>query len=58
MKIEKQTVLKAAEGMILTNGETYGKVVYLGKNDSIGNWSEVDESESGIGIDGEPEFYD
>ena len=39
--------LKASEGMILTNGEVYGKEVYLGCNDTAENWHEitVDEAE-------------
>ena len=37
--------LTAAEGMTLTNGETYGKEVYLGVNDSAENWHEIPESE-------------
>jgi hypothetical protein len=45
MITEKVTVLKADEGKLLTNGDTYGKVVYLGYNDSIDNWHEVDETE-------------
>lgn len=38
-------ILKANEGKLLTNGQTFGKVVYLGKNDSADNWHEVDETE-------------
>lgn len=41
MITEKITVLKADENMILTNGETFGRVVYLGKNDNVENWSEI-----------------
>ena len=41
MITEKQTVLKAEEGMRLTNGETFGKVVYIGKNDNENNWREI-----------------
>lgn len=44
MIIEKN-ILKADEGKLLTNGDTYGKVVYLGYNDSIENWHEVEETE-------------
>ena len=46
MTVENQTVLKADEGKLLTNGETFGKVVYLAPNDSADNWHEVDETES------------
>lgn len=46
--MEKSTIelikLTAAEGMTLTNGETYGKEVYLGVNDSADNWQEISES--------------
>lgn len=40
-------VLEAGEGMILTDGETYAKVVYLGVNDSPDRWYEVPETEAG-----------
>lgn len=33
--------LEAASGMVLTNGETYGKKIYLGKNDVPENWYEI-----------------
>ena len=45
MTVENQVVLKADEGKMLTNGDTCGKIVYLGKNDSAANWHEVDETE-------------
>ena len=37
--------LTAAEGMILTNGEAFGKEIYLGKNDSAENWHEITQAE-------------
>ena len=40
--------LKAAEGMVLTNGEAYSSVggsVYLGVNDKSENWYEITEAE-------------
>ena len=46
MITEKETVLKADEGMTLTNGETFGKVVYLGINDSVENWHEITDEEA------------
>ena len=46
MITEKVTVLKADEGMTLTNGEAFGKVVYLGKNDSADNWHEITDEEA------------
>lgn len=35
----------ATEGMILTNGEIYGKEVFLGTGDSPDNWWEISEKE-------------
>lgn len=47
--MEKSTIelikLTASEGMTLTNGETYGKEVYLGCNDSAENWHEIPDEE-------------
>ena len=40
------TKLTAAEGMTLTNGEAYGKEIYLGCNDSPDNWREIPDSEA------------
>ena len=34
-------VIEAGEGMILTNGETYGKRIHLGEGDSKKNWREI-----------------
>ena len=45
-RIVKENVLKADESMMLTNGETFGKVVYLGYNDSIDNWYEITDEEA------------
>ena len=41
----ERTKLTASDGMILTNGETYGRVVYLGTGDSPDNWYEITEEE-------------
>lgn len=38
--------LSASEGYTLTNGETFGKEVYLGRNDSPDNWREVTDEEA------------
>lgn len=38
--------LTAAEGMTLYNGETLGKEIYLGKNDSSENWREITDEEA------------
>lgn len=38
-------ILAADEGKMLTDGETYSPVVYLGKNESVDNWQEIDQAE-------------
>lgn len=38
--------LTAAEGMTLTNGDTYSKEIYLGDNDSPDNWREITDAEA------------
>lgn len=38
--------LKASNGMTLTNGEAYGKTIYLGINDSVDNWHEITDAEA------------
>ena len=37
--------LTAADGMVLTDGTSYGKEVYLGINDTADRWTEIPESE-------------
>ena len=37
--------LTANDGMVLTNGEAYGKEIYLGKTDSPDNWYEITDAE-------------
>lgn len=37
--------LTASKGMTLTNGETYGKEVYLSCNDNAENWHEISEEQ-------------
>ena len=39
------TKLTASQGHVLTNGEAYGKEIYLGKFDSPENWQEITDSE-------------
>lgn len=39
------TKITATEGMVLTNGDTYSKEIYLGCNDSIENWHEITDAE-------------
>lgn len=41
----KITKLTADEGMTLTNGEAYGKEIYLGCNDTADNWREITDEE-------------
>lgn len=43
--MSEQRVLTAAEGMVYTNGEVYGKEIWLGVTDDPANWWEVPESE-------------
>lgn len=45
MTKENYIMLKADEGMILTNGEIYGRVIALGKGDSADNYHEITEEE-------------
>ena len=47
MTTENITLIKltASDGMVLTNGESYGKEVYLGMNDLADRWREIPESE-------------
>ena len=37
--------LTAADGMVLTDGTSYGKEEYLGINDTADRWTEIPESE-------------
>lgn len=45
--------LVATEGMMLTNGEAYGRVVFLGAGDSPDNWYEITEAEAEKRMNGE-----
>ena len=47
MKEETITLRKltASAGFTLTNGEVYGKEIYLGKYDSPENWREITDAE-------------
>ena len=38
-------MLIADEGKMLTNGETYTSVVYLGKDENADNWHEINADE-------------
>ena len=48
MKQETITLTKliASDGMMLTNGEAFGKEVFLGTGDSADNWHEITEAEA------------
>jgi hypothetical protein len=37
--------LTASDGHTLTNGEAYGKEIWLGKNDNADNWHEITDAE-------------
>jgi hypothetical protein len=41
-----ENIIKADEGMVLTDGNAFGKTVYLGKYDSVDNWHEITEEEA------------
>ena len=52
----KITKLTASNGHVLTNGEAYGKEIYLGVNDAPENWHEItDEEYAAIVADQEKE---
>ena len=44
----EREILKASDGMTLTNGSVFSEEVYLGKNDSPENWSEIPDSEAEV----------
>lgn len=41
-------ILMADEGKALKKGDVIAKIVYLGVNDSVDNWLEIDEPEEEI----------
>lgn len=47
LKIEylNPKMLIAGEGKVLTDGEVYTSVVYLGVDENIDNWSEINEED-------------
>lgn len=45
MIIEKNNILRASKGYVLTNGEVYCPSVGLGRADRIENWYEISEEE-------------
>ena len=42
----KQIILTADEGMYLTNGETFGKIVVLPERADADDWYEISETEA------------
>ena len=57
MKQETITRIKltASDGMMLTNGEIFGKEVFLGTGDIPDNWYEITEAEAQEIMDAEAE---
>ena len=55
MKTQTITIIKADEGMILTNGNAYGATVALGALDSPENWHEITLEEYAAILDAESE---
>ena len=47
MKTETIEIKKliASDGMVLTNGQAYGKTIFLGINDRAENWREITDEE-------------
>lgn len=43
--MKEKTILIADDGMVLTDGETYCKTVYLADGASSDNWHEITEAE-------------
>lgn len=45
MQVKTRTILYADEGKVLTNGETYGKIIYLAEGVSEADFHEITEAE-------------
>ena len=43
--MDNRKILKASEGMLLTNGEIYGSEIYLGEDMDENSFYEIPESE-------------
>ena len=41
-------ILMADNGKVLKKGDVIAKIVYLGVNDSAGNWTEIDKPDEEI----------
>ena len=41
----ERKILKASEGMVLTNGNTYGKIIYLGDGTDEKDFYEITKEE-------------
>lgn len=48
MEIKTITVLTAADGYVLTDGEAYGRTVYLGKGRAAEEFREIPEEEADL----------
>ena len=48
MKITETKIIKLvpSEGMTLTNGEVFSKLVYIGTSDKVENWAEIPDAEA------------
>ena len=43
--MSERKILKASAGMVLTDGETYGKIIYLADGADESAWREIPEEE-------------
>jgi hypothetical protein len=43
--MQQKTILYADQGKVLTDGKIYGKVIYLGDDNFINNFSEITEEQ-------------
>lgn len=43
--MKTRTIIYAEEGKVLTNGEIYGKEIYLAEGESAGSFYEISEAE-------------
>lgn len=50
--------LTATDGMILTNGKTYGRVIFLGTGDSPDNWQRITEAQAQRMMEEREEAYE